>query len=166
MDHKDWVLQDGKDRVNCSGFPCLWWNISVSHPFLHAGCQRLFIAECSKVVSWSRTLMATSQLKIECVTSCITVMVIYYLWSTTIITTLLSSFIWWCLVILPLWVTWMTDTKHLLGHWLYHTDQDNYSELLQILHQQWYLHPHISSLSCPLVVDISQQGPISVMTLP
>ena len=93
MDHKDWVLQGGKGRVNCSGFPCPRWNISVSHPFLHAGCQRLFVAGCSKVVSWSRTLMATSQLRIECVTSCVTVMVMYYLWSTTMITTLLSIFI-------------------------------------------------------------------------
>jgi len=37
MDLKDWVLQG---TVNCSCFPCLHQNISVSLPFLHAQCQR------------------------------------------------------------------------------------------------------------------------------
>ena len=47
-----------------------------------------------------------------------------------------SSFVWRCLVILPLWMTWMTDTRHLLGLWLHHVNQDNPSRLGQMLRQQ------------------------------
>jgi len=107
MDHEDWVPQGGKGTVNCSGFPCPRQNISVSLPFLHTGCQRLFVACMNCRTRWK------VEYQIECVTGCITVMVMYYTW--TRITTLLSSFVWRCLVILPWWVTWMTDTRHLLG---------------------------------------------------
>jgi len=64
----------------------------------------------------------------------------------------------------------MTDTRHLL-QLLYHTNKNNSTELFQMLRQQLYLHPHISTLLCPPVIVRGQQGPMhshshSMMTLP
>jgi len=64
----------------------------------------------------------------------------------------------------------MTDIRHLL-QLLYHTNEDNSTGLLQMLHQQLYLHPYISTLLCPPVIVGGQQGPMhshshSMMTSP
>ena len=94
----------------------------------------------------------------------VTVIVIYYLWSTTTITTLLSSFVRQCLVILPSWVTWMTDTRYLLGLWLHLANQDDCSGLPQMLHEQLNESSstclELSAMPRPLVVVGGRQGPM------
>ena len=146
-----WVLQDSEGTVNCSCFPCLQQNISASLLFLHTQCRR----------PWAVCMNCRTRWKVEqeSVTSRITVMVMYYLWSTTTITTLLSSFVRRCLVILPWWVTWITDTRHLLGLWLHHANQDNPSGLVQMLRQQLNDPSiYISTLPCPPVAVGGRQG--------
>ena len=165
IDLENWVLQESEGAVNCSGFPFLQQSMPASLPFLHTQCRR----------PWVVCMNCRTRGKVEhhgnkptCVTSRVTLMVMYYLWSTTTITTLLSSFVRRCLVILPWWVTWITDTRHLLGLWLHHANQDNPSGLVQMLRQQLNESsttcPHnptrmdISTLPCPPVVVGGRQG--------